>query len=507
MWNEARLEAIARKSFKHKKLIIVSNREPYIHQHRDGKIVCISPAGGLTSALKPVISAAGGTWVAQATGSADRETASPAGMVSVPPEDPAFTLRRLWISEDLQHDYYEGLANQALWPLCHNVYQRPVFRESDWRAYRRVNEMFAQAVLDEARGTEAVVFVQDYHLALLPRLLKRGNPGLSVAHFWHIPWPAPEIVQTFPWIDELLDGMLGNDLLAFHLDRHSVNFIESVQSSLPAQIDRLHRTVRLDGHSTVVRDAPISIDFERHAAIAASPEVEAAMRAWRERLGSVRYIGVGIDRIDYTKGIPERLRALDMLFERSPDLRGAMTFVQVGVPSRCGISTYAKLERDIAEQVDAINHRWGVAGWQPVVFEKRNAGLVEMTALHRLARFCMVTPLHDGMNLVAKEFVTSRIDQDGVLILSRFAGAARELKTALQVNPFCETSICDAVSMALAMSRSERQRRMNTAREVVRNNNIFRWAGTLLEELEQIGRAGRETREFAPFGRLAASVA
>jgi alpha,alpha-trehalose-phosphate synthase [UDP-forming] len=507
MWTQARLEAVARKCLKHKKLIIVSNREPYVHQYHDGKIVCVSPAGGLTSALKPVISAAGGTWVAQATGSADRETASPSGVVNVPPENPAFTLRRLWIPAELQHDYYEGLANQALWPLCHNVYQRPQFREADWRAYRRVNEMFAQAVLDEARGREAVVFIQDYHLALLPRLLKRENPRLCVAHFWHIPWPGPEIAQTFPWIDELLDGMLGNDLLGFHLDRHSVNFIDTVDSVLPAQTDRLRRTVRLDGHSTVVRDAPISIDFERHAAIAASPEVEDAMRAWRERLGGVRYIGLGIDRIDYTKGIPERLRALDLLLERSPTLRGALTFVQVGVPSRCGISTYARLERAIAEQVDAINRRWGAAGWQPVVFEKRNAGLAEMTALHRLAHFCMVTPLHDGMNLVAKEFVASRIDQDGVLILSRFAGAARELKTALQVNPFCETSIGDAISTALTMPRSERQRRMAAARETVRNNNIFRWAGALLEEIEQLGRAGSESREFAPFGRLAASVA
>ena len=505
MWNEARLEALAHKSFKNKKLIIVSNREPYIHEHRGGRVVCISPAGGLTSALKPVIRAAGGTWVAQATGSADRQTASPLGRLRVPPEDPAFTLRRVWIPENLQRSYYDGLANQALWPLCHNVYQRPVFRDSDWQAYRRVNEIFAQSVLEEARGGEAVVFVQDYHLALLPRMLKSHNPSLTVAQFWHIPWPNADIVRTFPWVEELFAGMLGNDLLAFHLDQHTANFIEGARNSLPACIDPAQKTVWFDGRPTAVRDAPISIDFDRHAATAASAGVEEAMRAWKGRVGGVARLGVGIDRIDYTKGIPERLRALRMLLERTPALRGALTFVQVGVPSRGGISEYAQLEHAIDEEVSFINDRWGTPGWQPVILEKRNLPAEEMMALHRLSDFCMVTSLHDGMNLVAKEFVASRGDGDGVLILSRFAGAAHELGTALQVNPYSGSSICQALSSALTMPEAERRQRMATARAVVQHNNIYRWAAVLIQELDEIRRAEVQPRHLVRLGQLAAA--
>jgi trehalose 6-phosphate synthase len=507
MWNEARLEALAHKSFKDKKLIVVSNREPYIHERCGGRVVCISPAGGLTSALKPVISAAGGTWVAQATGSADRQTASPLGRLRVPPEDPAFTLRRVWIPPNLQSGYYEGLANQALWPLCHNVYQRPVFRDSDWQAYRRVNEIFAQTVLEEARGSEAVVFVQDYHLALLPRMLKLQNPALIVAQFWHIPWPNAEIARTFPWAEELFAGLLGNDLLAFHLDRHCANFIEGARSSLEACADPVHKTIWFEGKPTAVRNAPISIDFERHAAMAGSAKVEEAMHAWRNRLGNVTRVGVGIDRIDYTKGIPERLRALRLLLERNPALRGALTFVQVGVPSRGGISEYAQLERAIDEEASFINDRWGTPEWRPVILEKRNLPAEEMMALHRLSDFCMVTPLHDGMNLVAKEFVASRIDGDGVLILSRFAGAAHELETALQVNPYSDSSICQALSTALAMSEAERRQRMGAARAVVQNNNIYRWAAVLIQELDEIRGTEARPRHLVRLRELAATVA
>jgi trehalose 6-phosphate synthase len=507
MWTEAQIDALARKSFKNKKLIIVSNRAPYQHVHRNEKVVCVSPAGGLTSALKPVVAAAGGTWVAQASGSADRETACRRGRLQVPPENPAFTLRRLWVPGDLQHAYYEGLSNQALWPLCHNVYRQPVFRKSDWEAYRKVNELFAQAVIEEAGDTDAAVFVQDYHLALLPRILKSRNPELTVAQFWHIPWPAYEKMRTFPWLDELIEGMLGNDLLAFHLPAHCANFVETAESTLETQTGPGQSTIWHQDHSTVIRDAPISIDFASHSSAAASPEVERAMQIWKQRLGDIPSIGVGIDRIDYTKGIPERLRALGLLLEQNPHLRGNLTFVQVGVPSRSGIAAYADLERAIDVEVAAINKRWGTEDWKPIVFEKRNLGQVEMMALHRLADFCMVTSLHDGMNLVAKEFVASRFDGDGVLVLSRFAGSDSELRTAVPVNPFSQDSLCDAISTALTMPLIERRRRMAVARAVVQTNNIYRWAGTLIEEINELSRRPVPPKRFVHFGKLSANVA
>jgi trehalose-6-phosphate synthase len=507
MWNETRLAALALKLFKNNKLIVVSNRAPYIHQHQGDRVVCVSPAGGLTSALKPIASAARGTWIAQASGSADRETASLQGRVCVPPHNPTFTLRRLWIPPHLQSPYYDGLANQALWPLCHNVYQRPVFRESDWTAYKRVNELFAQSVLDEAAGQAATIFVQDYHLALLPRILKRRNPSLTVAQFWHIPFPNVEQVQSFPWLEELIQGMLGNDLLGFHLRRHCENFVDAAETVVKTRADRTRRTVCFENHATVVRDAPISIDFDRHTETAASVEVQDAMRRWRERLSPFVRIGIGIDRIDYTKGIPERLRAVGMLFERNPELRGRFTFVQVGVPSRTGICEYAELEQSIDAEVASINSRWATADWQPIILQKHNLPPVEMMALHRLADVCLVTSLHDGMNLVAKEFVASRFDDDGVLVLSQFAGAARELTTALQVNPFSESSICCALENALKMHKPERQRRMSEARRIVETNNVYRWAGTLLEEMNALRHSDTYPSRLVPFERVAASVA
>lgn len=486
MWNKAQLELLATNSFKDSKLIVVSNREPYVHQHREGRVVCLSPAGGLTSALTPVMSATHGTWIAQATGSADRETASPDGRLAVPPENPSFTLRRVWVPEHLRHGYYEGLSNEALWPLCHNVFHRPVYREADWQAYRWVNELFARAVLEEAAGQDAVVFVQDYHLALLPGMLKLHNPGLTVGQFWHIPFPHVDVARTFPWLEELLAGMLGNDVLGFHTSRHCRNFISCADAITASRIDQPHGIVWSDGHATTVREAPISIDFEAVSAAADSPQVHAEMRAWRDRLGSGVRLGIGIDRIDYTKGIPERLRALATLLERRPALRGTLTFVQIAVPCRSSIADYSDLDRMIQREAEAINRRWGTPQWQPIILERRTAGPAEMTALHRLADFCAVTPLHDGMNLVAKEFIASRIDGDGVLVLSTFAGAARKLDSAVQVNPYCEESIVSGIAAALDMGAVERRRRMSEARRFVEANNVYRWAGEFIEDLEAV---------------------
>ena len=346
------------------------------------------PASGMATALDPMMLACGGTWVAHGSGDADRLTVDADDRVRVPPENPRYTLRRVWLTKEQEEGYYHGLANSGLWPLCHIVFTRPIFDPGHWRAYREVNELFAEAVLEEAGDGPAFVFIQDYHFGLLPRMLKRRNPNLTVAQFWHIPWPNPETFRAFPWKEELLDGLLGNDLLGFHLSYHCQNFLETVDRNLESRTDRETSEVQRGGHSTRVRPFPISIDFERQSAAAASAEVEREVVRWRHRLKLERKVlGLGIERVDYTKGIPERLRAIDRLLETRPEYRGRLVFAQVGVPSRGHIRAYQQLDDEIDALVEKINWRWGTGAWRPIVYEKRHFNQVEMMALHRLARF------------------------------------------------------------------------------------------------------------------------
>jgi len=507
MWDQARLAEVAGNALQNLKFIVVSNREPGIPQESNGTGKQSSPAGGLTAALKPIVSALGGTWVAQGSAPKPRFWSSAMFRSASRSRQHGFGVRLLTIPPSLYEPYYEGLANQGLWPLCHNAYRKPVYRQADWTAYRRVNRLFADAVLEEAAGQPAVVFVQDYHLALVPRLLKSENPNLIVGHFWHIPWPAPELLQTFPWAGELLDGMLGNDVIGFHLPRHGRNFVDGVEEILGSDAECDTDAVRFFDHTTRVQTAPISIDFQRQTETAQSPEVTGYLEQWRARLGAVRYVGIGIDRCDYTKGIPERLRAIGALLEANPGLRGKLSFVQVAVPSRSGIPEYCDLTREVEQETIAINNRYGDRNWTPVLLEQRNLSGVEMMALHRLAHFCMVTPLHDGMNLVAKEFVASRFDNDGVLILSQFAGAARELTSAVQVNPFSETSLVSGITTALTMPPAERTRRIWEARRVVRENNIYHWAGKLIREFGSVASTPGFLHTAGSFRQAVASVA
>ena len=438
------------------RLIVVANREPYIHRYVGDVVECMRPASGMATAIDPMMLACGGTWVAHGSGDADRLTVDADDRVRVPPENPRYTLRRVWLTKEQEENYYHGLANSGLWPLCHIVFTRPIFDPSHWRAYRQVNELFADAVIEEAGDRPAFVFIQDYHFGLLPRMLKRRNPNLTVAQFWHIPWPNPETFRAFPWKDELLDGLLGNDLLGFHLGYHCQNFLGTVDRNLESRTDPETSEVQRGGHSTLVRAFPISIDFERQSAAAASTEVEREIVRWRHRLKlENKLLGLGIERVDYTKGIPERLRAIDHLLETRPEYRGRLVYVQAGVPSRGHIRAYQQLDDEIDTLVERINWRWGTGAWRPIIYEKRHFNQVEMMALHRMANFCVVSSLHDGMNLVAKEFVSSRVDEDGVLILSRFTGAARELTDALQVNPFAIEELSDAIHEALSMPRED----------------------------------------------------
>jgi alpha,alpha-trehalose-phosphate synthase [UDP-forming] len=470
------------------KLIVVSNREPFQHRRAGDQIECVQPASGMASALDPILRASNGLWIAHGSGDADKEMVDSRNSVRVPPETPRYTLRRVWLTEDEEQHYYSGLSNEALWPLCHVAFTRPRFDSRDWDIYRRINQRFADAVLEEAGNEPTFVFIQDYHFGLLPRMLRNGRANLVVAQFWHIPWPNREVFGSFPWREEIIDGMLGNDLLGFHLKQHCQNFLETVDSSLESRVDYATGEVCRGGRCTAVRDFPIGIDFEEHTAVANSVAVKQAVQRWSTQLNlKDRALGIGIDRLDYTKGIPERLRALDRYFELYPEERGKLQFVQIAVPSRSGLTAYRQIREEVDELVQRVNNRWQTPDWTPVTLLKQQYGPADMIALHQLADFCSVTALHDGMNLVAKEYVASRLDCRGALVLSKFAGAARELQDALIVNPFSIDEVAKAYRAALKMPAGEARRRMAKMREAVEDNNVYRWAGKILTSLLRVG--------------------
>jgi trehalose-6-phosphate synthase len=500
-WTKHYLQQVVAQQMRGFKFIAVSNREPYIHEHTNGRIECLKPASGLTTAIDPIMRASGGVWIAHGSGTADRSVVDPKQHVRVPPEDPAYTLRRVWLSAEVEKEYYYGLANEGIWPLCHVAFRRPRFRQRDWESYRFANELFAEAILEEVNGYPAFVFIQDYHFGLLPRILKRANPQLTVAQFWHIPWPHNEVFRTFPWKRELLEGLLGNDLLGFQLPCHCSNFLETINRNLDAQVDCNGAHVRMGKRNTAVRAFPISIDFDEHVRIASGPDGSIAAADWRNTIGQVpEFLGIGIDRVDYTKGIPERLEALSLLFQQHPEYIGRLNFVQVGVPSRIEIQDYRRLNNLLCQRVEEINSRWASGAWKPIIFIHRHLDQKTLIALHLMADFCIVNPLHDGMNLIAKEFVASRVDQDGVLILSAFAGAALELRDALIVNPFATEEIADAVHTAITMPAAERQRRMVRMREAVQANNVYRWAAEFVMALATLRASARGIRSTR--GRL-----
>jgi trehalose-6-phosphate synthase len=509
-WTKDSLHELVSDRLRGLKLIVVSNREPYIHCRQGYRTVCMRAASGLTTALDPILQSSGGVWIAHGSGDADRDAVDFRDHVRVPPGNPSYTLRRVWLPRELEAEYYYGLANQGLWPLCHIAFQRPHYTRENWRSYEIANRLFADAVLEEADGEPAFVFIQDYHFGLLPRMLKLDNPNLVVAHFWHIPWPNREAFRTFPWKEDLLDGMLGNDLLGFHLRYHAVNFLETVDSTLETLVDTEHGRVTRGGHVTQVKDFPISIDFAERSRLASGPGMTTATAEWIQELGDPpEMLGIGVDRIDYTKGIPERLRALDLLLEEHPEYIGRLTFVQIGVPSRTAIADYGDLNRRLAAQVDALNARWARGAWRPVVFVRRHVDQHALIALHLMADFCVVSSLHDGMNLVAKEFVASRIDGDGVLILSAFTGAARELADALIINPFSPEEIADAMHRALTMPAEERFNRMNRMRTAVAGYNVYRWASEIIRALTSLdaAEAAGKFRTYESSVKSAAEVA
>ncbi len=483
-WDKHRLYQLVQEKLGDYRLVVVSNREPYIHNLVDGEIVWHRPVSGLTEALDPVMRASGGTWIAQGTGNADRRVVDDHDRVAVPPDAPQYTLRRVWLTKEEVDGFYLGFSNEALWPLCHVTFTPPIFRESDWEAYQRVNRIFADAVQQEISGQKAMVLVQDYHFALLSQLIKERNPGLTVGQFWHIPWPMREVFRTCPWQEEILEGMLGNDLLGFHVRSFCDNFLDTVRHGLGATIDAERSAVIHQGKSTVVAPFPISVDFDSISQQAETEEVTQEMENLSGEFDLAgKYVGVGMDRMDYTKGIPQRLQALDRFLERYPSYRGKVVFIQAGMPSRTQIESYREIGQQIDDLMNSINDKYATDSWAPVIPLTRQLSPPTLNALRRLATFCVVSSLHDGMNLVAKEFVAARVDGDGVLILSKFTGAAEEMPQALLINPFALSDFAEKIREAIEMPEAERRRRMQAMRETVAANNIYRWGAAMVSRL------------------------
>jgi trehalose 6-phosphate synthase len=497
VWTAERLRISLQSKLKGKPLFVVSNREPYLHVKGDRGPEVLVPASGLVTALEPVLEASDGTWVAHGSGSADREMVDQSDRLRVPPDLPSYTLRRVWLTEEEVKGYYEGFANEGLWPLCHIAHTRPTFRPEDWRQYQQANRRFADAVLQEMEGVEApIVLVQDYHFALLPKMVKEARPDARVAIFWHIPWPNAEVFAICPYQRELLDGLLGADLVGFHTQTHCNNFLETVDRSVEALTEWDRFAVNRQGHVTRVRPYPISVAFPDGKPKQEWRSAGAERAKLFEELGvEGSLLGVGVDRVDYTKGILERFRGIERFIEMNPAYHRRFTFVQIGAPSRTDIPRYQQFLDEVTAETDRINSRFQSGKWKPIVLLKKHHSHHEITRYYHAASLCMVTSLHDGMNLVAKEFVASRDDEHGVLILSTFAGAALELTDALQINPYDVQQTAAAILRAVEMPDDEQAARMYRMRTKVKDYNVYRWAANLLSDLTEIRIDASERQE------------
>ncbi len=498
-WSASTLGLLIEKELPGTQIIVVSNREPYIHNQTDNGIVLQSPASGLVSAIEPMMRACGGTWIAHGSGSADRETVDSNDRLQVPPSAPAYSLRRMWLSQEEQAGYYDGFANEGIWPLCHIAFVRPTFRKADWQTYVDVNERFAEAVAQECTVDDPIVLIQDYHFALLPQLVRARLPEATIITFWHIPWPNPEAFGICPWKREIIEGLLSSTILGFHTRYHCANFLDSVDQVLESRVDRERSTVTVSNREALIKSYPISIEWPP-AALKKQRPVGACRRAARARLGlsdATRLI-VSAERLDYTKGILDRMRAIDEVLTNHPGWRGRLVHYQAVAPSRSGLASYRDLKETAIELAQSINAKHGFEEggrvYEPIVLALRHHEQDELFELLRAADVCVVSSLHDGMNLVAKEFVAARDDNLGVLVLSSFAGAARELREALIVNPYDAGAMAEAMVRALAMPGREQRERMRLMRAQVRDRNVFNWAGQMLLDAARIRKHDRVAR-------------
>lgn len=485
MWTKKSLQEAIKERMQDYRFIVVSNREPYIHEYSGKKVKCVKAVSGLVIALDPVMQASGGMWIASGSGDADRDVVDRHDKIQVPPENPSYVLKRVWLSKEEENGYYYGYANCGLWPLSHISYEKPVFNASDWGYYKKVNERFAKSILEEITSEKCFIWLQDYHLTLAARYIKEKKPDAVISLFWHIPWPNPEVFRICPQKREILIGLLGNDLLGFHLRYHCHNFLSTVEHELEAKVDWEDSSVTYHGHKTLVRPFPISVDYQGISQEASSPEVEQAKQGIPDTVDPpYKILALGIDRVDYTKGIIERIKAIDRFLEKYPQYQGKFVFLQFGALSRIHIKSYKQLIDNVQALAEEINWKYGKGYWYPVVIKNIRLDYASHLALYRAADLCLVSSLHDGMNLVAKEFIAANVEKKGALILSQFTGAAREFhKQAILVNPYDPDGFADAIKYAIEMPIKTKRQRMKKMQQLLEENNIYRWAGKFISNL------------------------
>ncbi len=502
-WSPRTLKELLEKELAGDEVIVVSNREPYIHTHEGDEIKVKTPASGVVTALEPIMQACSGTWIAHGSGDADKETVDKHDRVAVPPDRPKYQLRRVWLTPEEEEGYYYGFANAGLWPLCHIAHVRPAFKSSDWEEYKKVNRKFAEAVVQEAKTDNPVILVQDYHYAMLPLYIREKLPKATIVTFWHIPWPNPETFGICPWTEEILEGLLGSSIVGFHTRYHSNNFIDTVERFLESRVDREHSTVSYGGKLTGVQRYPISIEFPGRHLRQARP-VEEVKKAIREQYGLTpdHRLAVGVDRMDYTKGLIEKFAAVERLLELYPEWIGKFTLLQIAAPTRSRIDQYHLFHEDVIRSTERINHRFGTATWKPIILRAEHCEQMEILDHYRAADVCMVASLHDGMNLVSKEFVAARDDEQGVLVLSQFTGVAREFPEALIVNPYHSDRFAEALQTALTMPADEQRDRMRNMRGVLHDFNVFRWAGRMLLDAARMRQRSRFLQRATDSGIL-----
>jgi trehalose 6-phosphate synthase len=498
VWTPERLKDSLRHFLLGERVVVLANREPYIHEFTpEGDIEIRHPASGLVTALEPVMRACSGVWIAHGSGSADRATVDAKDHIKVPPGDEAYVLRRVWLNPQEEQGYYYGFSNEGIWPLCHIAHTRPVFRTSDWEQYRNVNERFAKAVVEEVDAEDPIVLVQDYHFALAPQLIRQRLPKATILTFWHIPWPNFEQLAICPWTGDLLEGLLGSSILGFQTQFHCNHFFDAVDRYLEARIDREFHAVVHGGSRTLVRPYPISIDWPNPWSTSAPSAAQCRQEIFAELgLPPDALVGVGVDRLDYTKGIEERLLAVERLLLRYPEYRGRFTFVQLAAPSRSSIPEYRAIQERVDSVVVRVNQAFGTPTYRPIILRRSHHEPPRVFRFLKAAHLVYVSSLHDGMNLVAKEFVAARDDELGVLVLSSFTGASRELPEALIVNPYDLDEASDALRAALEMPLSEQRMRMRAMRRFVAEFNVYRWAARMLRDAERLRRRERMAGGF-----------
>ncbi|MFA4888891.1 MAG: trehalose-6-phosphate synthase [Candidatus Omnitrophota bacterium] len=485
IWTEAKLKDLIHAKLEENAFFVISNREPYMHvvDESTGVIQCIRPASGVVTALHPVLCACGGTWIAHGGGNADKRFVNSKDKLGVPPEDNRYILKRVWLTKEEEDGYYYGFANEGLWPLSHNTHTRPIFREADWKMYKKVNQKFADSLLEELPVKPALIFIQDYHFTLLAKMIKEKRPDAVIALFWHIPWPNPENFSICPYRKEILDGMLGCDLIGFHVQNHCNNFLDTANRLLESRVDTERFSVIRSGKETFVRAFPISVDGHISVGSFKVEPIREIEKLKKEYELKDKIVGLGVDRIDYTKGIIERILAIDRFLEKYPQYKKKFVFIQLAAPSRTHIKRYHDLMGEIDELVEKKNWKYLDGNWKPIIYLKRHFSQDEIEPFYMLADLCIVSSLHDGMNLVAKEYVAAKKDLTGSLVLSQFTGAARELSDAIQINPYSIEEFADCIKLAVEMPLEEKKKRMEKMRKIISENNIYRWAGNIITEL------------------------